>query len=79
MTHSFEGGGPGVLGLRTEPVLWTVPVLRSAYLQKTVHRTIFRKTLDLQGFAPSRKTDAEVFWGRLCVREVAQALRGTAP
>ena len=37
---------------RTEPAYQAVPVFRSAYFPKTVHWTIFSKTLDLQGFAP---------------------------
>jgi len=38
--------------LRTEPAFQAVPVFRSAYCLRTVHRTVLRQTLDLQGFAP---------------------------
>ena len=40
---------------RTVLPLRESPVFRSAYFPKTVHRTVFSKTLDLQGFAPPGK------------------------
>ena len=68
MVSSMETGGSGAaLGarrdtssvaygdtfpLRTELPLRESPVLRSAYFPKTVHWTVFSKTLDLQGCAP---------------------------
>ena len=61
-SHPIHAGCRGIIPLpglgraqhtlRTEMDFQSIPVFRSVYSTKTVHRTVFSETLDLQGFAP---------------------------